>query len=460
MQRSPTPHARILRLARSGSPGRAWLLMREHGLLDSADDPRALTLEARLVKDRARLASGAERVRLFGESAALYRRAAALAPASYPLINAASLALLAGHPGEAGRLAREVLALLDANPDEAETPYWLGATRAEALLLLGKETEARAALRAAIARQPAAWEDHAATLGQFALLCPELGLDCGWLDALRPPASLQYAGIMQLPQGDAVPQQAITDWLEQENIGFGYGPAAAGADLWIAEALLDRGAQLHLVLPCAVDVFSAQSVRAVDWAWEPRFERVLAAAHSLTCLDHAALPDPGAIALAEAVALGMARHNAQVLRSDVRRLRIVGTEDSWPEPSAAVRQIPARRLAGAGRRSRQIPGAARALVQRRDGCASHDGLGVAWQALAVEGGAAALDVLPAGDAPAPPEAQERLAAMLDCAEDDQVIATAQAAYALLAQDASVRVEQAGEMRWAGGTMPLCALVAQ
>ena len=71
-----TPHTQILRLARSGSPERAWALMAQHGLLDSDNDVRALSLQARLVKDRA------EQARLFDQSAQLYARAAGIAGAS------------------------------------------------------------------------------------------------------------------------------------------------------------------------------------------------------------------------------------------------------------------------------------------------------------------------------------------------------------------------------------------
>ena len=87
------PYVQILRLARSGSPERAWSLMAKHRLLDSDDDPKALSLQARLVKDRAKRAvQREERARLFDQSAQLYLKAGQLSGESYPLINAASLA--------------------------------------------------------------------------------------------------------------------------------------------------------------------------------------------------------------------------------------------------------------------------------------------------------------------------------------------------------------------------------
>ena len=93
--------------------------------------------------------------------------AAALQPATYPLINAATLSLLSGDRAQAAEIAREVLARIAAEPEEPETPYYRAATEAEALLLLGRREEARAALAAAVAAAPHAWEDHGSTLRQF-----------------------------------------------------------------------------------------------------------------------------------------------------------------------------------------------------------------------------------------------------------------------------------------------------
>ena len=82
----------ILRTARAGSPARAWRMFEEGGWLDAVDDPKALTLKGRLLKDEAKAASGKEQLRLYAEAGEAYRAAAEHVPASYPLINAATLA--------------------------------------------------------------------------------------------------------------------------------------------------------------------------------------------------------------------------------------------------------------------------------------------------------------------------------------------------------------------------------
>ncbi|MBL7439274.1 adenylate cyclase, partial [Escherichia coli] len=86
------------------------------------------------------------------------------------------------------------------------------------------------------------------TLRQFATILAELGLDADWLDAYRPPRTLHYAGQMRI-RNDATQSAGIDAVLAAENIGFGYGALAAGADMLIAERLLARDAELHVTLP-------------------------------------------------------------------------------------------------------------------------------------------------------------------------------------------------------------------
>lgn len=458
----------ILRLARSGALERAWSLLEERGLARS-DDPRAQTLKGRLLKDRAKRASGGEAAKLFAEGAASYVQAARDGSASYPLINAATLSLLAGRRRQAEQLARRVLELIDANPEEAETRYWLGATRAEALLLLGKLTEARAALRAAVAEAPRAWEDRAATIGQFALICAELPCDAGWLDQFRPPRSVQYAGIMGVGQSDRAVERRIAEWLEAENVGFGYGALAAGADIWIAEALLARGAELHVVLPCAAEIFRDRSVAAVDPAWLPRFERLLDAAATVDELDAAPAPSPAAVGLTDAVSLGLAVHNARILQSEPLRLRVAddpacgALDDGGPVRGAT---LAAARNVDAGGFAVGEAGVARAMLRlagRPAGGESvewFDSPSQAWAAarsLVAAGQAVALDCRFVGDESDTIEAPERLDALAEVAEPGQIVASKALAFALLAEKPDIRVEPMGEVRGAEGFLPFYAL---
>ena len=317
-----TSLALIRGLARAGATQRAWALFEAEGYEARSQDSDALTLKGRLLKDRARLASGPERVRLFGESESAYAQAAALEPATYPLINAATVALLAGKGRRAQALAGETLALLDGGNVKGETPYWIAATRAEALLIMGKTAEARAALAEAMKEAPEAWEDHASTLRQFESLLTEQGEDASWLDRHRPPVSLHFSGILGVAPDDALAAAEVDKAVLAIKPGFGFGALAAGADILIAEALIRQGASLHVILPCPVELFRAQSVVGVDAAWGSRFDALIEAAERIDTPGDYDILSPATIGLADEMAMGLALRQAGMMDSRAVALRL------------------------------------------------------------------------------------------------------------------------------------------
>ncbi len=334
---SPPPSlAAITLLARSGALDLAWDRLAAGGF--AADDPGALTVRGRLLKDRARLATGPERRKLYHAAAEAYARAGAIDNATYPLINAATLALLSGHRAMARALAERTLARLDSGETDLETPYYRIATRAEALLLLRRLPEARAALAAAIAEAPLAFEDHASTLRQFALIHAELREDAGWLEAYRPPRTLHFAGRMGAPDDPAATAAMRADidaLITAERIGAGYGALAAGADIIIAEALIAAGAALHIVLPAPVDAFLAQSVVPYGADWPARFAALIDAAASLTmCGDGVGSPDDEAIGFADEMAMGRAILAAGEIATDAVQLLVTGADGDGGDSTA------------------------------------------------------------------------------------------------------------------------------
>ncbi|MCW3836156.1 tetratricopeptide repeat-containing protein [Sphingomonas canadensis] len=323
--------AEVHALARAGAKEAARAAFSAAGLDGVADDPAVLTLKGRLLKDAADGASGAARAALLGRAADAYAAAARLSPAAtYPLINAATLALLSGAGRRAEQLARETLALLDGGAHEPDTPYWLGATRSEALLLTGRETEARAALRDAIAGSPEAWEDHAVTLRQFRRILDEQGRPAQWLEGFRPPPAVHFAGPIGVSPDDRALIAALDSAAATIGGGTACGALAAGFDILAAEALLRAGARLQIVLPGPVDAFAAASVLPAGAAWLPRFEALLAAALSVETLD---LPGPisaAAAVLAEEMALGEAVRRARERGSGAVALRAAGAASATP----------------------------------------------------------------------------------------------------------------------------------
>ena len=317
----PASTSSILSLARSGATSRAWDAFLSAGL-DGVEEVEALTLKGRLLKDRAKQAAGAERAALFAKSGAAYAQAAALRPDSYPLINAAAMALFAGDGAVATNIARDVLTLVDHNPSQGETPYWREATRAEAFLLLGRTVDSQQSLAAAIQRAPQAWEDHAATLRQFSAILSEHSENTAWLDQYRPAPSLHYSGILGIKGDDITATTAIHSAIVGIAPGFGYGALAAGADIIAAEALLAIGAELHVILPSGRDAFCRSSVAPYGPEWSERFDILCEAAHSLTICNDGSDTSCAGIALADYRAMGMAVSKAQLLESRALALRI------------------------------------------------------------------------------------------------------------------------------------------
>ncbi|WP_332658743.1 tetratricopeptide repeat-containing protein [Brevundimonas sp.] len=361
----------IIALARSGALDRARRLFDEAGLSAVTDDPATLSVHGRLLKDEARRSPEADRPRLWREAGDAYARAADLSGATYHLINAATLALLAGDGPTAEERAQRVLAKLDAGDTGPETPYYLGATRAEALLLLGRTHEAQAALEAACRLAPEAWEDHASTLRQFSLVLETLGADAGWLGPMQPPRSLHFAGHMGVVDSPDL-RARIDAILAEERIGFAWGALAGGADVIVAEAVLARGAELHLVLPAPAAVFRAESAAPLGGDWPRRFDAVLARATSVRVVE------PGLAAttmlhirLAAEIAMGRAAMKAASLASEAVQLLLTD-----PESATSATSLIGGQWRRSGRRQAQLDlprppaadGRARSLPERpRDG---------------------------------------------------------------------------------------------
>ncbi|MGD0191707.1 MAG: tetratricopeptide repeat-containing protein [Rhizomicrobium sp.] len=315
------PLLTVIAHARSGSLKRAWRLFEDAGFDTVEDDPAVLSVRGRLLKDEALASVAAEdRRRFYQQAAAAYARAGEIGGGAYPLINAATLSLLSGHRERSQSLARQVL---DMAPSTSETPYYRLATSAEALLLLGDVPRARSALTEAVALAPRAYEDHASTLRQFGLILAELGENQAWLDLCRPPRSAHFAGHMA-PADAGATGKRIRSIIKDENIGFAFGALAAGSDILIAEALLEAGSELHLILPAPSDAFREVSVKRFGEDWVGQFDEILAAASSVRCVTNdEGPPSPLSLQLAAEVAMGRAIMHADTLMTEAVQLLIL-----------------------------------------------------------------------------------------------------------------------------------------
>ena len=148
-RRTERDYLLVLALARAGAARLGLECFRErlaHAPLEAlpADMARDIAaLEARCLKDIALEAPADARREALIEAADAYETVYRRFGGYYPLINAATLFLLAGEQAMAENLARQTLREVADSKD-----YWGLATKAEALLVLGKSDEVGAGLEA------------------------------------------------------------------------------------------------------------------------------------------------------------------------------------------------------------------------------------------------------------------------------------------------------------------------
>lgn len=194
---------------------------------------------------------------------------------------AASASLLAKAKGEAalaGRLAARALAATDA----ADPAHRL--ERVRLALVQGTEGEASrlmAELAPSLADRPlerAEARRRLEALEAFGVTVP-----MPLLDAVPAPRLVIYCGVAD-PKlaGHPAVAEAVAEALAAVEAEIAYGSATAGTDLLFAEAALKRGAELNLVLPCATAAFPGLLVDPASGEWRARYDRVLAAAASVT----------------------------------------------------------------------------------------------------------------------------------------------------------------------------------
>lgn len=349
-------YLRTLALTRSGGLLRATAEAEALKTSLPADLPPALAediaaLSARIAKEHALQAPPSERAALAATAAAAYEDVYRRLGRSYAGVNAATLWRIAGQVDQAQKLAREVIALVDRESASLQGPvdpgfYWAWATRAEALLVLGDIPAAERALDMAASSENGDHGAQASTRRQLRFLCLALGLDATSLvERLPQPEVIHFCGHMTAPAG--VParfpaeQQAetaarIRELLQKNRVGFAHGSLASGADILIAELVLELGAELHLVLPFGIDEFIAISVEPAGREWVSRFRHCLGAATSVTIAsDSAYAGDDVLFAYAGRIAMGQAMNRAASIDTRVWQLAVFDGDEAHDKAGTA-----------------------------------------------------------------------------------------------------------------------------
>jgi hypothetical protein len=327
-------HTAVLALARSGATAKARELYLELGLgnvsrggVSSKLYTDIASLCARIARDLALLMPDPEqRQQLLTQAAHRYREIFEETGDYYPGVNAATLALLAGHAPEANALAASVRAICERRiADGVEGDYYIWATLAEVHLIARDPAAAAEALSQAHSAADAKPDALATTRRQLRLVCPATGAPASLLDVLRPRIVVHYAGHMIGPRFSEAQAAALAPrvgaLLAQRNVGVGFGSLASGADIVIAEALLKHGADLELVFPFRLDEFVDASVRPAGESWVQRFEYCVKKARSRTfATDDSYLGDEYLFTYANGLEMGLALQRAQSLDTETRLL--------------------------------------------------------------------------------------------------------------------------------------------
>lgn len=314
-----------LAMARLGDP-EAALLLYERNRVEEIGSEDAAALKGRLLKDLAVRASGAEQVGLFRQASLAYLAAHDITKGYFSGINAATTSFLAGDHQDACALAENIRRRADiVTPSD----YFAAASGAEAALVCGEVDTATALYAAARRRQDASPGLIASTARQVRLIASGLSMTDdqrrALLAAICPAPVIHYCGHM-LPTGWPVEHEladAIRSILDESDVSIAYGSLACGADILIAEAILARGGELHLVLPFAEADFLATSVLVGGAEWVARYEKVRDAAASITFASQMRyVRDDEQFAYCAKLMMGLARLRSRIMQADLFQLAV------------------------------------------------------------------------------------------------------------------------------------------
>jgi len=314
-----------LAMARLGEP-HAALEYYERNRVAEIGSEDAVALRGRLLKDLAVRSTGPERVDLFRQSSRAYRQAFQLSDGYFSGINAATTSFLAGDSEEASQLATAIGQRADiAQPQD----YYAAASGAEAMLVRGEVERATSLFADARRRADASPGMVASTARQVALIAGELPISDGQRQALlasiQPTPVIHFCGHMfraGWPE-EAQITHAVRSILDESDVLIAYGPLACGADIVIAEQVLHRGGELHVVLPFAEEDFVRTSVSVGGEEWLPRYEAARKAASSITFATQMRnVSDDQQFAYCSKLVMGLAQLRASIMQADTFQLAV------------------------------------------------------------------------------------------------------------------------------------------
>ena len=200
-------------------------------------------------------------------------------------LQAVLLSTLRGESDDSARRALDLLADWQQQPlpDDSDSARDRHCAAGALLAVLAGDRDALAPIREALARPVPRHTPTVVTLRARLQQLADAGsaLAAEALAALPPPSVVVFSGQPLDDNGcdepcfpvwlESAVASRITTELDALNAEIGFSSAAAGAELLFVEAMLDRGADVHLVLPFALDDFIRQRVAYAGGNWVRRF---------------------------------------------------------------------------------------------------------------------------------------------------------------------------------------------
>src|ERR1051326_7212196 len=267
-----------------------------------------------------------------------YHEAYKLNRGYYSGINAATLALLVGKEDEAKALAKAVRALCLAELSElardSQYRYWPIATLGEASLIARRWSDAEDWYAQAAEIATGQYADLSSTRRNARILLNHFHRDSTAIErALKIPGIVVFAGhLIDRPERstarfpaklEPAVRKAIQSRIRKIAPGFGYASAGCGSDILFFEALLERGAEAHVVLPYEKEQFIKDSVSFANSDWVNRFERVLERATSVITASSERIEEGSmSFEYANLLLFGLADIRARQLETDLVPLAV------------------------------------------------------------------------------------------------------------------------------------------
>jgi len=326
-----------LALARSGATDRANAIL-EDLRREAQPAEETLGMLGRTYKDLAiAAATSDQRAQFLKRAAETYAEAYRTSGGYWSGINAATMSLLVGQTAQANELARKVREqCLKEVEGRTGDSYWELAALGEAALILRDLSQAGKWYGRAAKKGRNRFGDLQSSRRNARLILQHWKENPAWIDNyLRTPNVIVFAGHMIdrpdrvaprfPPQFEPLVAKKIRQKLDELEPGFGFSSAACGSDILFLEAMLDRGAEVSIVLPYNEEEFIRDSVEigAEAKKWRARFDTVLArAARVITASNHRLEIGGVSYEFANQLVLGLATIRCRQLESKLIPLAV------------------------------------------------------------------------------------------------------------------------------------------